>query len=300
MQIIIGILDSPLTFIFSFFFTLSFVLLYLDDFKLSNNLLIKYVQIFSFIIIPIYLVYNTYIIYSIIDVVDFVKDNNNNVDYHGHISLDKEAGKAIGQGLNTIGSNVGLGASVAGLGAAVAKGIAKGSLPPFQKAGVIIAGGVIGGIIHTAASAINHNSNIFSDSISSSSVSKSINNVNNLIDLGNNNTSPIETLLHCLSILSSISLFLLIILSLQLFYKFFVSDKPKLKWIGSIFTSNYSETIKLYIYKIIKLNKNMSMVYIVIIIILLIISMFALSYISLELVNNLDKYVNVYIEQLKK
>ncbi len=134
-----------------------------------------------------------------------------------------------------------------------------------------------------------------------SSVSKSSNNVNNLIDLGNStNTSPLEILLQCINILGGISLFLLFILSLQLFYKFYVSDKPKLKWIEFIFSSAYSEKIRKLIYKIIRLNKNMSMVYIVIIIILLIISMFTLSYISLELINNLEKYINVYIEHFKK
>ena len=53
-------------------------------------------------------------------------------------------------------------------------------------------------------------------------------------------------------------------------------------------------------YKIIKLNKNMSILYIVIVIILLIISMSSLSYISLELVNNLDNYINVHSSYPRK
>jgi hypothetical protein len=90
------------------------------------------------------------------------------------------------------------------------------------------------------------------------------------------------------------------ILFLQLFYKFYISDKPQLKWIEYIFSSTYSEKLKALIYKVIKLNKNMSMVYILIVLILLIISMFSLSYISLELINNLEKYVNVYINYYPK
>jgi hypothetical protein len=44
----------------------------------------------------------------------------------------------------------------------------------------------------------------------------------------------------------------------------------------------------------------MSMIYIVIVIILLIVSMSSLSYISLELFNNLDNYINVHNSYSKK
>src|SRR2546421_6439919 len=151
-NIIIGILDSPLSFIFSFFFTLSVVILYLDDFRLSKYPFIKYLQIISFIGIPLYLIYSCYNIYNMIDIVSYVTDNdkdvNTDVDINATVSIGKDAASELAKGMNTIGSNIGLGASVAGLGGAVAKGIANGSLPPLQKAGVIIAGGVIGGIIH--------------------------------------------------------------------------------------------------------------------------------------------------------
>lgn len=95
-------------------------------------------------------------------------------------------------------------------------------MPPVQKAGVMAARGAIGGVIHVAASAVNRNANMPSSS-QSSCVSKSLNNVNNLIDLSDN-TSPMEILLQSINIPSDISLFLLFILSIQLFYKFYVSD----------------------------------------------------------------------------
>ena len=44
----------------------------------------------------------------------------------------------------------------------------------------------------------------------------------------------------------------------------------------------------------------MSTVYLIIIFVILIISMCSLSYISLELINNLDKYVDVYTEHFRK
>jgi hypothetical protein len=52
-----GILESPLSFIASGLFILSLVLLYFDDFKLSSNKYLKYLQIFSFICIPLYTMY---------------------------------------------------------------------------------------------------------------------------------------------------------------------------------------------------------------------------------------------------
>jgi hypothetical protein len=157
-----------------------------------------------------------------------VKDNND-IHLHGHVSVNKDTGKFIGQGMYNIGSNIGLGASVAGISSAVAAGISKSSIPPLQKAGIIMAGGVVGGVVHTIASAINRNNNIQYNSSSSSSN----NNVSNLIDLSNN-SSPLETLLQSINILSDVSLFLLLILSLQLFYKFIINDKPKLKFLDNI------------------------------------------------------------------
>jgi cytochrome c oxidase subunit 1 len=52
-----GIIESPLSFIGSGLFTSSLVLLYFDDFKLSSNKYLKYLQIFSFICIPLYTMY---------------------------------------------------------------------------------------------------------------------------------------------------------------------------------------------------------------------------------------------------
>ena len=142
-----------------------------------------------------------------------------------------------------------------------------------------MAGGVVGGIIHIISSTVNH-SNTYSNV--GSSVNKSLNNsnnnnINNLVDLSNN-ISPIEILLKCINILSDISLFLLFILSLQLFYKFYLNDKPKLEWLQLVFSSAYSDKIRIWVYKIIKLNKNMSIIYTIIIIILLIIYTLLLNY----------------------
>lgn len=57
---------------------------------------------------------------SLFDIVCFANDNRD-INLHGHVSVNKEAGKAIGQGLQTIGSQIGLGATMVGLAAAVGK-----------------------------------------------------------------------------------------------------------------------------------------------------------------------------------
>lgn len=77
-NIILNILNSPIYFIGSFLFTVSLILFYLDDFKLSNCKFIKYMQIFNFIFVPLYIVYFLYNIpYTLVsDVIIYAKDNN--------------------------------------------------------------------------------------------------------------------------------------------------------------------------------------------------------------------------------
>ena len=99
----INIIQPYLYFIYSSLFTLSFVILYLDDFRLSCIRFFKLVQIFSFIILPLYMLYITYYLNITVDIVNYIKDKDD-VHLHGHVSIDKEGAKMIGQGLNTIGS----------------------------------------------------------------------------------------------------------------------------------------------------------------------------------------------------
>ncbi len=92
-------------FISAFLITSSLTLFYLEDFKLSNIRLIKYIQIFSFVCIPFYIIYYMFNIFnpSLTDLITYMADNKD-VNLHGHVKIDKEAGKAIGQGLQTIGT----------------------------------------------------------------------------------------------------------------------------------------------------------------------------------------------------
>jgi len=113
-------------------------------------------------------------------------------------------------------------------------------------------------------------------------------------------SSPLELLLQSINVISNVCLLLLFIFSLQLFYKFYVTNKPKLSWLESIFSSSFSDKIRIWTYKIINLNKNMSIFYRVTIIVLLIVTMFSISYASFELISDLKGYVQEYMEINKK
>lgn len=129
--LITNTLESILFSITSFLFTLSLTLFYLNGFELSNTKLFNYIQIFTFIstsFIIILLAHN----HISIDIINCLKDNDNNIHLHGHVSVDKETGKAIGQGMNqglsTIGSQIGLSGTMIGIGGAVSKAIAKSGI----------------------------------------------------------------------------------------------------------------------------------------------------------------------------
>ena len=86
---------------------------------------------------------------------------------------------------------------------------------------------------------------------------------------------------------------------MQIFFKIYVKDKPSLKFIDFIFPYSNNK-IKLYIYKFINFNKNMSKIYIIIALILLFISLAGSTYFAAELFENLNSYVDVYNKYSKK
>src|SRR5215468_2020865 len=127
----------------------------------------KYFQIIIFTLFIIYII--CYIIpiyfgnYDLLNDIIFkvnpddIKDviENKDITLKGKVVLDKEAGAEVAKGISTLGSNVGLGACVGAMAGGVAKAVAKSPLPPVQKAGLVIAAGLAGAVIHTGANAIN-------------------------------------------------------------------------------------------------------------------------------------------------
>jgi hypothetical protein len=300
-----NIVKSPLSFIASFLFTSSIILLYLDDFKLSSMKLIKYIQVFSLVFIPLYVIiyiYNTPYMFDS-NIISDIKDSNNNINLHSHISLDKEAGKAISQGLNTIGSNLGLGATMAGIATAVGNTIAKSSLPPLQKAGVVIGASMIGGLFHSNITAINRNkimdeniNNVASNPNYNNNVDNSI--INKLVE-DNTLSSPLEDLLLNIEITNYVCISMLVILTIQILFKLHVKDNIKLNF-AFILGNKFNNNLELYLNKIITLNKKMNTIYIWLILIILIVGLYSSVYAIHDLNSNIDSYVNVYINLKNK
>src|ERR1700744_653854 len=206
------ILGKIASFIFMFTFLLSLTLFYLDDLKFSNIKFVKYFQVFSFaytLIIILFILYDKTFI-SLQDIICYMADNNKDVNLHGHVSVDKEAGKAIGQGLQTIGSQLGLGATIAGVATAVGKTIAKSSIPPVQKAGVVVGAGLLGGLIHSTISQYNIRRN-YNENITNNMDTAIINdsNINKFIN-DNMSSSPLEVILSNLELINYICIYMLI------------------------------------------------------------------------------------------
>jgi hypothetical protein len=208
-----------------------------------------------------YIVFNIFYIpsLSLSDILCFAKDSTD-INLHGHVTADKEAGKAIGQGLQTIGSQLGLGATITGVATAVSKTIANTSLPPIQKAGVVVGAGLLGGLIHSSISQYNINRNLgvnvennIPPVIDNSNISKFIGD--------NTSSSPLEIILSNIELTNYISIYMLIILAIQVIFKFHLKDRVNLN-LSSILGNKLNNSLELVINKIITLNKKMSIIYI--------------------------------------
>jgi hypothetical protein len=232
-----SILGNISGFMSMFLFSLSLTLFYLDDFKLSDKKFIKLIQIFSFVFISIFILYCMYDVSNIYlsDIVSYATENKDDKDInlHGHVKVDKEAAKVIGQGLQTIGSNLGLGATIAGVSTAVGKAIAKSSLPPIQKAGIVLGAGVLGGLTHSKLSESNMNrilkENIENNNLTKFNSSSNINdsNVSKFID-DNITSSPLENLLSNFELTNYVCISMLILLAIQIIFKLHFKDNIKL------------------------------------------------------------------------
>jgi hypothetical protein len=226
-------------------------------------------QIFSVICSIVSILYFYYSFTNYLDEVIFsVKDSNdsstNKVSLSANVDVSKEAAIELSKGISNLGSQLGLGGTVAGVSAAVAKGLSKSSLPPVQKVGLIMGAAMAGAGIHLGASAINRKNNIINLAKTDATVSSNIErrSISKFIDDGMTDHSPIKDLIFSIEILNNVSLFLLFILFMQLFFKLYI-DENKVKFnISSIVGNTLNEKLNYYVVKIITLNKQMSHIYI--------------------------------------
>lgn len=144
---------TVISFVGFFLFTSNFILFYLDGFRLSSYHIIKYIQNLSFFAI---LLYSLYYIFEILDIIFHTANinKNNDINLLRHISIDKEVGKALSQGMNSICSNIGLDAIIIEIATAVDNTITKSSLPLVQKAGVVVGASIIGSLFYSKVTTI--------------------------------------------------------------------------------------------------------------------------------------------------
>jgi hypothetical protein len=261
--------------LFLFFFLISFIIFYLDNFKLSLNRFVKIFQILSFFSILLILIGILCNITNFVDIIFYVGGKSNDeVHLHSHISVDKEAAKSLGQGLSTIGSQLGLGATIGAIGTAVGKVLGKTSMPPVQKIGAIVTSGLIAGIGHSIITKTNRNSILSTASdisttavtntdiptITNSSVTTEVSSTVSKF-INDSQSSPLQDLLFQFEIMNYLCLGMMYILVIQIIFKLHVKNDVKLN-LSRFFGEKFNSTLEYYLNKIINLNQKMSTIYI--------------------------------------
>jgi len=174
-----------------------------------------------------------------------------------------------------------------GIAAAVSKAVVKSGMPPLQKAGIIVGTSVIGGLAHSRISTMNRNMTN-STSILNNDTSS---NVNKFLD--DSHVSPLQDLLFNLEMMNYVCLSLIYILIIQLVFKLYFKDTINLNFFNLL--GSYTKIKLEYIFnKIIKFNKQISVIWIWI---GLVVIMFASSLDAYTLHNlcvNMDSYINIH------
>lgn len=85
-------------------FIINFILFYLNDFSLSSNNFIKYLQIICFILLPLFAL----IVLNVTNITDFIcyVNDKDNQGLHGEYNISKESAESIGKGMCAIGKGM--------------------------------------------------------------------------------------------------------------------------------------------------------------------------------------------------
>ena len=297
-----------------------------DGFKLSNNNIIRFLQKYTLILsiliafllffILLTTLYNVY--FNSLILLDpalsvntdynlsvlFSESNNSpnnnmsintsgNITVSGNVTLSKESAAELGKGAANAASNVGLGASIGGMSAAMVQALKHSSLPVGVKAGAVIGAGAAGATIHVTATSVNR------------AIARSVSNNNNSshsttethdfpIDFVAPSVneefihSSLQDLLLSLITLNTISLWMCLLVIISLVYKFILPSELTLRWLNNILPEHYVIKIKTVLNRVIDLNKKTNIIYIFIILFTILICNVFSVYFMNELYNNLD------------
>lgn len=251
--------------ILSLFITISFIFFYLDGYKLSiiyYIILMQKLSFYSLILLLIVTISQINLIHELgmIEPIYINEKESDGVNLHGYVNVTKDAAAELSKGMNAVGSNIGLGGTMIGVGTAIGIAITKSGMPPLQKASVILGGSVLGGIAH---SAISKNSRNEALSSLTENQTNSVNEISKNVDkfLDDSSYAPLEGMLSDIQSASITCLGLMIILIIQLIFKLHTKDSITLK-LSYFLGTNLNKKMENYINKIIILNKKMSTIYI--------------------------------------
>lgn len=242
-------------------------------------------------------VYLNVITFNEVTLLDGDKGTSNTINVGANVQVNRDAAEAVGR-------NIGVAGTVAGVAGAVAKGLAKSSLPPLAKAGVIVGSGVAGGAIFVGTSAVNRVVNKGSNITTSSPTLTSSNlsngpGLNKFFGDSNDNFSDLMVLLLSIDTLTLVCLSLTSILFIIILFKFFLNENNIKLNLSSLIGDKLNNSLNYYIIKIIKLNKKANTIFIFIIFIVLFIALAFNCYFITELYNNLDKFIELHINSRK-
>lgn len=119
---------------------------------MSEHKYIRLSQILSPLFIILFLALYVYDTQNIILFLDGDKNTNNTINVGGTVEVHKDAAEVLAR-------NIGFAGTTAGIAGGVGKAISKSSLPPIQKAGIVVASGALGASIYLAGSNINRTIN---------------------------------------------------------------------------------------------------------------------------------------------
>jgi hypothetical protein len=161
-------------------------------------------------------------------------------------------------------------------------------MPPLQKAGIIMSTGLLSGIGHSWISNINRNA-INGNNSTITAASNTNSKVHNF--LNNSELSSLQEFLYDGEMMSYICLSLIYFLIIQLIFKLYFKDSIKF----NLLSKNVNTKIEFYLNKIIKLNKQMSIIWIWYIFIFIIAGLSISAYALHNVCVYIDSYINGHI-----
>ena len=213
--------------LFAFFAPFLFTLFYLDEFKLSKNKYIRFIQIlYPIIFILIALSYILYADVFSYNVISFAVDKNvsNTVNVGASIEVSKDAAESLG-------TNIGMAGTIGTVAVAVSRSIAKSPIPPLQKAGIVVGSAAAGGAIFVGTNVVNRisiaasrssgeNTHPITKPTTTSGSNFPDGGVNKLLDDSTDSFSDLMLLILSIDTLACVCLNLFFILFMMILFKF--------------------------------------------------------------------------------